>query len=106
MLGLGSGEDTIIVAEGIGTKFIARRSDLGIEGYDWGGLTSGSSLQALWVLLLPGGGAAPPWYYILQEAEIQGDGRRLGQTGGRIVAEVFLGLLEKDASSYLRNKPD
>ncbi len=53
MLGVTSGDDTITVAEGIGTKFIARRSDLCVEGYDWGHLTSGSSLQALWVLLLP-----------------------------------------------------
>lgn len=53
LLGVTSGDDTITVAEGIGTKFIARRSDPCVEGYDWGGLTSGSSLQALWVLLLP-----------------------------------------------------
>lgn len=53
MLGVTSGDDTITVAEGIGTTFIARRSDPCVEGYDWGGLTSGSSLQALWVLLLP-----------------------------------------------------
>ncbi|MUN08060.1 peroxidase [Agromyces luteolus] len=56
-------------------------------------------------LELPGGGPAPLWYYILKEASIQANGEHLGQTGGRIVAEVFLGLLEKDASSYLRNEP-
>ena len=56
-------------------------------------------------LELPGGGPAPLWYYILKEASVQAGGQHLGQVGGRIVAEVFLGLLEKDPSSYLRNDP-
>jgi hypothetical protein len=54
---------------------------------------------------LPGGGPAPLWYYVLKEAEVRAGGRHLGPVGGRIVAEVFLGLLEKDPSSYLRNEP-
>ncbi|PSL39409.1 hypothetical protein CLV49_3045 [Labedella gwakjiensis] len=55
---------------------------------------------------LPDGGAAPLWYYILKEASVLGDGgRHLGPVGGRIVAEVFIGLLQQDASSYLRNQP-
>jgi hypothetical protein len=53
---------------------------------------------------LPAGGPAPLWYYVLKEAELQAQGHHLGQTGGRIVAEVFLGLLEADPSSYLRNQ--
>ncbi len=53
MLGLSSDDDAVTVAEGVGTRFLARRSDRCVEGYDWGGLTSGSSLQPLWVLLLP-----------------------------------------------------
>jgi hypothetical protein len=56
-------------------------------------------------LELPGGGPAPLWYYILKEASVQAGGQHLGEVGGRIVAEVFLGLLEKDPSSYLRNEP-
>ncbi|HEX5857240.1 MAG TPA: heme peroxidase family protein [Microbacterium sp.] len=56
-------------------------------------------------LELPGGGAAPLWYYILREASVQAAGQHLGEVGGRIVAEVFLGLMEKDPSSYLRNEP-
>ncbi len=48
---------------------------------------------------------SPLWYYILKEAEIQGEGKRLGQVGSRIVAEVFVGLLEGDSSSFLvRNR--
>ena len=56
-------------------------------------------------LELPGGGPAPLWYYILREARVRADGHHLGPVGGRIVAEVFLGLLSKDPSSYLRNDP-
>ncbi len=55
---------------------------------------------------LPGGGGpAPLWHYVLREASVQANGRHLGEVGGRIVAEVLLGLLEKDPSSYLRNMP-
>ena len=54
---------------------------------------------------LPGGGPAPLWYYILREAQLQAGGRHLGEVGGRIVAEVFVGLLAKDPSSYLHTEP-
>lgn len=56
-------------------------------------------------LELPDGGPAPLWYYILREARVRAGGHHLGPVGGRIVAEVFLGLLAKDPSSYLRNDP-
>jgi hypothetical protein len=46
-------------------------------------------------------GEAPLWFYILKEAEIVGKGRTLGPVGGRIVAEVLVGLLSKDPNSYL-----
>lgn len=48
----------------------------------------------------------PLWYYILKEAQIQGGGKHLGQVGSRIIAEVFVGLLEADSSSFLVRKPD
>ncbi|WP_157462221.1 hypothetical protein [Crinalium epipsammum] len=49
----------------------------------------------------------PLWFYILREADVLGDdGTRLGPVGGRIVAEVFIGLLEGDSLSYLRQNPD
>jgi hypothetical protein len=47
----------------------------------------------------------PLWYYILMEAERRHDGRRLGALGGRIVAEVLIGLLQGDPTSYLRLQP-
>jgi heme peroxidase len=45
-------------------------------------------------------GETPLWFYVLKEAEIQCRGERLGDVGGRIVAEVLLGLLEGDPQSY------
>ena len=56
-------------------------------------------------------GEAPLWFYILKEAEIvgggtdNGQGRQLGPVGGRIVAEVLVGLLQKDLNSYLYLQP-
>ena len=50
-------------------------------------------------------GAAPLWFYILKEAEVQTGGERLGQVGGRIVGEVLLGLLKADPMSYFNLEP-
>ncbi len=50
-------------------------------------------------------GAAPLWFYILKEAEVQTGGERLGQVGGRIVGEVLLGLLQADPLSYFNLEP-
>jgi len=47
----------------------------------------------------------PLWYYTLAEAELIGDGIVLGPMGGRIVGEVFIGLLQLDPRSYLRAAP-
>lgn len=44
----------------------------------------------------------PLWYYILKEAEVMADGEHLGPVGGRIVAEVFLGLLQLDPNSFVQ----
>ena len=41
------------------------------------------------------------WFYILKEAELVGRGREMGPVGGRIVAEVLVALLQRDANSYL-----
>jgi hypothetical protein len=51
------------------------------------------------------GGEAPLWFYILKEAEIVGKGREMGPVGGRIIAEVLVGLLQKDPNSYLYLQP-
>jgi hypothetical protein len=47
----------------------------------------------------------PLWFYILREAQVVAQGRHLGPVGGRIVAEVLLGLVEGDADSYLAQDP-
>jgi Animal haem peroxidase len=45
-------------------------------------------------------GETPLFYYILKEAEVRTGGERLGDVGGRIVAEVLLGLIDGDPTSY------
>jgi hypothetical protein len=44
-------------------------------------------------------GETPLWYYILREAAVTASGDRLGPVGGRIVAEVFVTLLDRDPAS-------
>jgi hypothetical protein len=43
----------------------------------------------------------PLWFYILKEAQAWADGDQLGPVGGRIVAEVLIGLLRGDPDSHL-----
>lgn len=56
----------------------------------------------------------PLWFYILKESELvpadeaepTSVGRHLGPVGGRIVAEVLLGLLELDPRSFVNLEPN
>jgi len=50
------------------------------------------------------GGKAPLWYYVLKEAELVNKGKKLGPVGGRIVAEVILGIMALDPESYFNKK--
>jgi hypothetical protein len=50
--------------------------------------------------------STPLFYYILKEAQLREDGLRLGPVGARIVAEVFIGLLQLDPDSYLSVQPN
>lgn len=52
------------------------------------------------------GKSTPLLYYILKEAEVSENGLRLGAVGARIVAEIFIGLLQLDPGSYVRAQPD
>jgi hypothetical protein len=45
--------------------------------------------------------STPLWYYVLREADILANGETLGPIGGRLVAEVFIGLLRADPKSIL-----
>jgi hypothetical protein len=47
----------------------------------------------------------PLWLYILREAAVHGGGDHLGEVGGRIVAEVVVGVIRTDPESYLANDP-
>ena len=47
----------------------------------------------------------PLWFYLLREADVHEDGKRMGPVGGRIITEVFIGLLEGDHMSYLKQDP-
>jgi len=49
---------------------------------------------------------APLWYYILREAQIQRAGEKLGQVGGHLVAEVIIGLIQKDPTSFIGANPN
>ncbi|MEM7140404.1 MAG: peroxidase family protein [Actinomycetota bacterium] len=68
------------------------------------GLTAGdlSDLSGLGANLQT---STPLWFYILREADLMADGMHLGPVGGRIVAEVFLGLLQMDDDSWLSADP-
>lgn len=48
----------------------------------------------------------PLWFYILKEAEFVHGGTQLGPVGGRIVAEVLLGLLKADKTSWINVEPN
>ena len=50
--------------------------------------------------------STPLFFYILREADVMADGLHLGPVGGRIVAEVFFGLLELDPDSYFNTEAD
>ena len=50
-------------------------------------------------------GETPLWYYVLKEAEVRAGGEHLGPVGGRIVAEVLIGLLDADLGSYRNAEP-
>jgi hypothetical protein len=49
--------------------------------------------------------STPLWYYVLREAELESAGETLGPVGGRIVAEVLVGLVQADPASYLSQNP-
>ena len=49
--------------------------------------------------------STPLWFYVLREAEVKAGGETLGPVGGRIVAEVLVGLINSDPGSYLVQQP-
>jgi hypothetical protein len=51
-------------------------------------------------------GRQPLWFYVLKESEVLTGSAHLGPVGGRIVAEVLIGLLAGDPLSYLSEEPN
>lgn len=47
----------------------------------------------------------PLWFYVLYEAEKMCDGKQLGPLGSIVVAEVIIGLLQGDKTSFLNQAP-
>jgi hypothetical protein len=47
----------------------------------------------------------PLWLYVLKEAQARAGGDRLGPVGGRIVAEVLIGIIRNDPESHLAVAP-
>jgi hypothetical protein len=76
-LGLPSGQ---IVAEAMGERPLPREQ-VGLAACGWNDDT-------------------PLWLYVVKEAEALNDGERLGPVGGRIVAEVLIGIIDADPGSY------
>jgi hypothetical protein len=80
--GLPSGE---AVARLIGAETLSE-DELGLRRHGWQGET-------------------PLWLYVLRESSARQDGDRLGEVGGRIVAEVLHGVIAADPESYLAVQP-
>jgi hypothetical protein len=79
-------------------------SSFGLTPMTTAQLTSGLPANEVAVLNASSGlllSKTPLWYYVLREAAVLGNGNQLGPVGGRIVAETFVRMLKRDASSYL-----
>jgi hypothetical protein len=80
---LPSGES---VARYLGAQVLSAE-EIGLEPHGWQGET-------------------PLWLYVLRESAAREDGDRLGEVGGRIVAEVLLGIVSADPESFVALDPD
>ena len=50
--------------------------------------------------------STPLWFYVLKEAEVMEEGKRMGPVGSYIVGEVFVNLLRADNTAYLKQDPN
>ena len=84
-----SGQD---VARAMGVANVLGPGDLRKVAMDTGGKTIPMSDEQIRSCYL--------WYYLLAEAYHDSKGERLGEAGGRIVAEFFVGVIDADSLSY------
>ncbi|MCK0116678.1 heme peroxidase family protein [Isoptericola sp. S6320L] len=80
-------------------------AELGVAPLTRDQLTAGTAPEVGAALDAIGRGRTPLWYYVLQEAAVEGNGNFLGEVGSRILAETFVYLLRQDDDSFLRT-PD
>jgi hypothetical protein len=78
-----------------GQAVAAHMGEAPLSDDDLGAVTASSEFAA----------NAPLWFYILREAAVVREGRRLGPVGARIVGEVLAGLLAGDPLSYVNVRP-
>ena len=72
------------------------------------GLTSAEVASGPHGAIVEGNGfheSTPLWYYVLREAKLRHDGNGLGPVGSRILAEVFVGLVEHAAVNVRTDRP-
>lgn len=96
-------------AEATGSNVLAYRNMVRAKFYN---MPSGQSVAAAYGLpvispaelnLGPGFETGTPlWYYILAESDRVANGKKIGPVGSRIIADVFVSLLEVDKDSILR----
>jgi len=82
----------------------AMATSFGITPLTTAQLTQGLPADEINILNLSGGillNKTPLWYYILREATVLGSGNQLGPVGAKIVADTFVRMLKRDATSYL-----
>jgi hypothetical protein len=80
------------VARTLGAAKVLEATDLRKVAMDTGGKTLPLTDEQLRSCYL--------WYYLLAEAYNDSNGDRLGEAGARIVAEVFIGVINADGLSY------
>jgi hypothetical protein len=89
-LGLPSGQG-MAKSFGIAPMTAAQLTD-GLPANEIAILTSNSSLLLR---------QTPLWYYILRESKVLRNGDQLGPVGAKIVADTFVRILKRDATSFL-----
>jgi hypothetical protein len=82
----------------------AMAASFGITPMTTAQLTQGLPANEIAILNLAAGillQKTPLWYYVLRESAVLRNGDQLGPVGAKIVADTFIRMLKRDATSYL-----